>query len=1263
RWLELRGLVQSDAAGQPVRVVGVAHDISAEQQRAVTQALHAAISDAFGPTLTFAATLQMLAQLPLPTLGEFCVIALLDGETLAVSAAAHGDPAQLAPLSDLLPPTPLEQAPSDLVAVLRTGVAQILTTLPPELGPWFAPHAPRTALLVPLATQGRTLGALMLGITTPECRYDADDIALAESVARRGAEALVQAQLQAAEQAAQQVAAEALARLDALVSSTPTGIGYLDRDLRYQLVNPALAALNGHAPADHLGHPLAEMIPVLSQQLEPLLRQVLATGTAIQGWEINRPGDPADRSANTWLINLYPVHRPASEVVGVGMTVTDITQHKRTEAALRASEDRFRLLAEHAHDVIYRYQIWPTPALEYLSPAIERMTGYSREAFYHDPELYRRLIHPDDLQALSTLAEDANVFTQPITLRWRHRDGATVGWGELSSWLVVDAAGQSQAIEGIARDITAHQQAKDALQETERKLRALIDAIPVGISIFDAEERLVYTNPALERILRMDRAGLLQGTHLTRQYVRPDGTPRPPEELARHRVFRERQAVTIVENGVRIETGELIWASVSAVPVDFADWRAVIATTDITPLKRAEDALRAAYAQLANHAARLDSLLAHAPIGIVLLDTELRYQHINAHMATLNGRTPEAHIGRSIREMIPQLAPQMEAAYAQVQASGKPLVDIEIVGRSPVDPGVEHIWNLSYFPVRTSDGALVGMGSVVTDITERRQAQHMLEQERQQLDALMRTMHEGVLAFYPDGTIAWINTAALRMAGKEYVPPDTNISALIQALPMLPYDAHGQEILPDTSPDKRVLRGESFTGLELDLRPTGPGVAHWIAVNGTPVYDERGALILGMITAQDISERKASEAAIQAHSAALSRSNAELTRAVRLKDEFLAMMSHELRTPLSVILGVAEALDNEIYGPVTERQRQALARVSQSGQHLLAILSDILDLAHIEAGHATLDCQIINAEEVCRTALQFVQAAAQQKGMHLRRSIEQGVEGLCADTRRLTQILVNLLDNAIKFTPAGGTVGLDVAGDAEQERIELTVWDTGIGIAEADHDRLFQPFTQVDGQLARQYGGVGLGLTLVRRLVDLHGGSIRLESAPGQGSRFIVSLPWSAEDNVRPLLPWTSQPPPHTWAMPPQVVIADDHEPTLSFYRDLLTQQGCAVAVARTGEEAVAQIRATRPDVAILDIQMPEMDGLTAIQQIRADPALANTPVIALTALAMPGDRQRCLAAGASAYLIKPVGLHALITTIVSLLAASSAGEAQRDSW
>ncbi len=239
--------------------------------------------------------------------------------------------------------------------------------------------------------------------------------------------------------------------------------------------------------------------------------------------------------------------------------------------------------------------------------------------------------------------------------------------------------------------------------------------------------------------------------------------------------------------------------------------------------------------------------------------------------------------------------------------------------------------------------------------------------------------------------------------------------------------------------------------------------------------------------------------------------NEALVKALRVKDEFLATMSHELRTPLNAILGLSEALQELVYGPLTEKQLDSLRIIHESGHHLLTLINDILDLSKIEAGAIELNLMPVEIEPICQASLQFVRQPALKKQLQVALTVHSPVKTIQTDGRRLKQILVNLLSNAVKFTPAGGSVGLEVSSDAERQAIHFTVWDTGIGIAPEDMDRLFRPFVQLDSSLARQYTGTGLGLALVKRLTEMLGGEVAVVSQVGKGSRFTVTLPWSVE--------------------------------------------------------------------------------------------------------------------------------------------------------
>ncbi|MGB1251064.1 MAG: ATP-binding protein [Candidatus Promineifilaceae bacterium] len=240
--------------------------------------------------------------------------------------------------------------------------------------------------------------------------------------------------------------------------------------------------------------------------------------------------------------------------------------------------------------------------------------------------------------------------------------------------------------------------------------------------------------------------------------------------------------------------------------------------------------------------------------------------------------------------------------------------------------------------------------------------------------------------------------------------------------------------------------------------------------------------------------------------------NAELTRANRLKDEFLATMSHELRTPLNSILGNSEILGEELVGPLNERQHGVLGRVGQSARHLLNLINDILDVSKIGAGKLTLDIGPVEVKSLCEGGLSMIRPNANKKSLEIIFEHDPAVDMIVADGRRIKQVIVNLLSNAVKFTPKKGRVGLVVRGFPKKQQVQFAVWDTGIGIRPEDQQHLFEPFVQADGSLSREHEGTGLGLALSKRLVQLHNGEIRVKSVYGKGSLFVMILPWLTQE-------------------------------------------------------------------------------------------------------------------------------------------------------
>jgi signal transduction histidine kinase len=413
-----------------------------------------------------------------------------------------------------------------------------------------------------------------------------------------------------------------------------------------------------------------------------------------------------------------------------------------------------------------------------------------------------------------------------------------------------------------------------------------------------------------------------------------------------------------------------------------------------------------------------------------------------------------------------------------------------------------------------------------------------------------------------------------------------------------------------------------------------------------------------------VAERALLAERVRERTAELSKANAELSRAVRLKDEFLTIMRHELRTPLNVILGMSGALQEETYGTLNERQHSSLRRIEEGGRRLLALITDILDLSEIGAGKFELNITPVPVESVCQSSLQFLNQAIRKKQLKLSTMFDSTVEIIHADERRLKQVLVNLLSNAVKFTPEGGRIGLNVEGDIEKQVVCFTVWDTGIGIASEDIKHLFLPFMQLDRTLSRKYEGAGLGLSLVYHIANMHGGSISVESKIDKGSRFTVSLPWQESRDEEEMGSWgdrelgslgdeaskDSPSPPSPSSQSAVILIAEDHEATIAALSWYLSARGYQLTIARNGKETIERMKEDHPDLILMDIQMPEMDGLDVIRHIRANEKGKSIPIIAVTALAMPGDRERCLAVGADEYICKPVNLKELSEVLEQFL-------------
>ena len=423
------------------------------------------------------------------------------------------------------------------------------------------------------------------------------------------------------------------------------------------------------------------------------------------------------------------------------------------------------------------------------------------------------------------------------------------------------------------------------------------------------------------------------------------------------------------------------------------------------------------------------------------------------------------------------------------------------------------------------------------------------------------------------------------------------------------------------------------------------------------VLSQTNAELATTINERDISNRRLLETLqqmdekVRERTLELEAARSLAEKANSAKSEFLANMSHELRTPLHAILGMAELLVRGIHGPLNAGQTECARLVEESGKHLLALINDILDLSKIEAGQITLDLQPVGLRALSDASFRMIRDTARRKKINLELEIDEQVVEIIGDMRRLKQIIVNLLSNAVKFTPEGGKVGLRIIQDADRKNIDFNVWDTGIGIDSKDMSRLFQSFVQIDSVLARRYEGTGLGLALVKRLAELHGGSVIVESEPGKGSQFIVRIPLHIQAPVPiPSVSAESKPKLPKFVRFPLVLVAEDNIANVKVLSSFLEKSGCRILHASTGTQAVELALKKAPDIILMDVQMPEMDGIEATRRISQDPRTKEIPIICVTALAMPKDMEACLEAGARAYVSKPYEMYDLLQKIVRLM-------------
>jgi PAS domain S-box-containing protein len=635
---------------------------------------------------------------------------------------------------------------------------------------------------------------------------------------------------------------------------------------------------------------------------------------------------------------------------------------------------------------------------------------------------------------------------------------------------------------------------------------------------------------------------------------------------------------------------------------------------------------------------RYRRLFESARDGILILDaTSRQITDVNPFMVELMGYSRDEFLGKELWEIgLFKDKDESRIAFRELQATG--YIRYEDL---PLQTKAGKLWHVEFISNVYPENNHQVIQCNIRDITERKRA----EEAKFLMAAIVESSEDSIISIDFERTITTWNKGAERLYGY------TASEALGKPLTMLTLPRDMEEVLANID---KIRHGETVEPFETQRRQKdGPHL--YLAVVLSPVKDAAGRIIGVSTVARDITERKRAEAEREQLLADTQAAKAEAERANRLKDEFLATPSHELRTPLTAIVGWSEMLGKSQLDPVTAQR--AVEAIRRNARTQVQMIDDLLDVSRIVTGKLRMTVQPVDLGTVIIAAVEGVRPAAEAKGIRFQLQLDSPAGHVSGDPDRLQQVAWNLVSNAIKFTPKGGRVLVRL--ERVESHVEIAVSDTGRGIAPDFLPHVFDRFRQADATTTRVYGGLGLGLAIVRQLVELHGGTVRVESAgEGFGSTFTVSLPLAAvrstvedAEAVQPLSFTPSE-----FGCPPQlgglrVLVVDDEEDTCEVLQTIIESCGARVRTANSAAAALEAMTEESFDVLISDIGMPEEDGYSLIAKVRALGAErgGRMPAAALTAYAREEDRIRALRSGFQIHVPKPVSPNELVAVVANL--------------
>ncbi len=925
----------------------------------------------------------------------------------------------------------------------------------------------------------------------------------------------------------------------------------------------------------------------------------------------------------------------------------DITQSKQAEEALRESKQLLQRTIASLRDAIFIIDATTVEIVD-CNPAASEIFGYSREEILGQTPDF---LHVDETaleefrtQLYAAVEQKGSLFLPEF--RMKRKEG-TVFPTEHSTIPLEDEDGQRIGWVSVVRDLTERKRAEEALRESEEKFRTITEQMADMVFLTDTEGTIIYVSPAAKTIFSF-RPDEMQGQPFTEFLVEAD----IPKAVA---AFRDTLSAGKESNRLELrmkrKDGSVFLGELTGTLYQHEEMAGTIGLIrNITERVQAEEALR-------ESEEKFRSFVEQSYDGMLLIDEAGRVVEWNPALERLLGLDRTEAVGQFAwdvqYQMMPAdqrdetVPPRIKAALHRFLETGQApwlykLQETPVQGRD----GAIKITEQMAFPIQTERG--FKMGAIFRDITERKQTEEALQISEARFRRIFEENPLGIaIITVEDQRIFQVNSHFCEMLG--YTEPEL-LNLTVMDI------THPEDIEREKQLITRTRRDDLSTVAIEKRYIKKNGDLLWVNVTASTMPDtaQEGLVALGIV--EDITERKQTEEALQETNRRLEAAIAEAKKmaaqaemANRAKSEFLANMSHEIRTPMNGVIGMTGLL---LETELTEEQRRYADTVRSSAESLLGLINDLLDFSKIEAGKLDLEILDFDLHDMLDDFGATLAMRAHRKGLELVCSAEPDVPTLLrGDPGRLRQVLTNLADNAIKFTPRG-EVTIRVSLESETEEAALlrfSVRDTGVGIPREKIGLLFEKFSQVDTSTTRQYGGTGLGLAISKQLVELMEGEIGAESEKGCGSQF-----WfTARLGKQPETAYAKTDPPAD-LRGVRVLVVDDNVTNRQILTTRLTAWGMRPSETEDGPEALQTLHRALEEkdpfrVAMIDMQMPGMDGDALGRVIQANPRLAALQMVMMTSLGVRGDARRFAQIGFAAYLTKPIR-HQELKEVLALI-------------